>query len=82
MVEEIKERVLRMDNGLHWYEIMTSDIEHIGENKVMHPMNDYSNLFHDVSVLVSMMLICCVLWWNLDAQRLLKVDVTLTKLWS
>jgi len=45
MVEEIKERVSRMDKGLHWYEIMTMEIEHTGEGKVMHPMNDYSNLF-------------------------------------
>jgi hypothetical protein len=82
MVEEIKERVSRMDKGLHWYEIMTTEIEHTSADKVMHPMNDYSNLFHDVSLLVSMMLVCCVLWWNLDAQRFLEVDVFLIKLLS
>jgi hypothetical protein len=37
-------------------------IEHTGENKVMHLANDYFNLLHDVSLLVSMMLVCCVLW--------------------
>jgi hypothetical protein len=41
---------------------MTTKIQHVGENKLMHPVNDYFKLFHDVNLLVSMMLICCVSW--------------------
>jgi hypothetical protein len=38
-------------------------IEHTIKNKVMHLANNCFNLLHDVSLLDSSMLFCCVLQW-------------------